>query len=131
MAFEQSFMNVSPTYMMANPIMNWPIFFIDAFFEECITNPKAIIGTAKSAMFTENPRDVIHAVRVVPILAPMITPIAFPRVRSPAFTKLTTMMVVADEDWTRAVTTVPVSTRLNEFEVIEAMNALRRSPADF
>ena len=82
-------------------------------------------------MFTENPRDVIHAVRVVPMFAPIITPMALPRVRSPAFTKLTTMMVVADEDCTRAVTTVPVSTRLKELEVIFAMKALRRSPADF
>ena len=82
-------------------------------------------------MLTENPRDVIHAVKVVPMFAPIITPIAFPRVRRPAFTKLTTIMVVAEEDCTRQVTTVPVSTRLNAFEVILAINALRRSPADF
>ena len=116
---------------MANPIMNCPMFLSDDFFEECITKPKAIIGTAKSAMFTENPNEVIHAVRVVPIFAPMMTPMALPKVRSPALTKLTTMMVVAEEDCTRAVTTVPVSTRLKAFEVIEAMKALRRSPADF
>ena len=82
-------------------------------------------------MFTENPNEVIQAVSVVPMLAPIITPMALPRVRSPAFTKLTTIMVVADEDCTRAVTTVPVSTRLNELEVILAIKALRRSPADF
>ena len=131
MAFEQSFMNVSPTYMTANPIRNWPMFFNVSFLELCIRYPIPIIGTAKRAMFTENPRDVIHAVRVVPMLAPMITPMALPRVRSPALTKLTTMMVVADDDCTRQVTTVPVSTRLNAFEVILAMKALRRSPADF
>ena len=82
-------------------------------------------------MFTENPRDVIHAVRVVPMLAPIITPIALPRVRRPAFTKLTTIMVVADEDCTRQVTTVPVSTRLNALDVILAIKALSLSPADF
>ena len=50
------------------------------------------------AMFTENPKEVTHAVSVVPILAPIITPIALPKVRSPAFTKLTTIIVVADDD---------------------------------
>ena len=107
------------------------MFFIVAFFEEWRRKPIPIIGTAKSAMFTEKPSDVIHAVRVVPMLAPMITPMAFPRVRRPAFTKLTTMMVVAEEDCTRQVTTVPVSTRLNALEVILAMKALSLSPADF
>ena len=124
-------MKVRPTYMIANPIRNWPMFFIPDFFDEWRTNPIAIIGTAKRAMFTENPSDVIHAVRVVPMFAPMITPMALPRVRSPAFTKLTTMIVVAEDDCTRAVTAVPVSTRLNALDVIFAMKALRRSPADF
>ena len=40
----------------------------------------------------------IHAVTVVPILAPIITPIDWESVRSPAFTKLTTITVVAEED---------------------------------
>ena len=40
----------------------------------------------------------IHAVTVVPMLAPIITPIACAKVRRPAFTKLTTITVVADED---------------------------------
>ena len=60
--------------------------------------PNAIIGTANRAMFTEKPREVTQAVRVVPMFAPMMTPMALPRVRRPAFTKLTTMMVVADDD---------------------------------
>ena len=40
----------------------------------------------------------IHPVRVVPKFAPMITPIDSIRVSSWAFTKLTTMTVVAEED---------------------------------
>ena len=40
----------------------------------------------------------IHAVRVVPKLAPMITPIDSVRVNRPAFTKLTTITVVAEDD---------------------------------
>ena len=39
-----------------------------------------------------------QAVTVVPILAPIITPIACESVSSPAFTKLTTITVVADDD---------------------------------
>ena len=43
-------------------------------------------------------KDIIHAVTVVPILAPMITPIDCESVSKPAFTKLTTITLVADED---------------------------------
>ena len=92
---------------------------------------RAIKGTEKTEMSTENPRAVTQAVRVVPMLAPMITPMALPRVRRPAFTKLTTMIVVAEEDCTRAVTPRPVSTRLNLFEVICARKDLNLSPAVF
>lgn len=124
-------MKVSPTYMMEKPIRNCPRFFIISFLDENIRKPKAIIGTANNAILTENPSEVTHAVSVVPILAPIMTPTALPKDSKPAFTKLTTMIVVADEDWTRAVRTVPVRTRLKAFEVIEAMKDLRRSPADF
>jgi hypothetical protein len=41
------------------------------------------------------------------------------------------MIVVADDDCTRHVTTVPVKIRFAALEVILAMKALRRSPADF
>ena len=73
----------------------------------------------------------IHAVTVVPILAPMMTPMALARDSRPALTKLTSINVVAVEDWTRAVTTIPVRTRLNAVEVIAAMNDLNFSPAIF
>ena len=42
--------------------------------------------------------DTIHAVTVVPILAPIITEIDSANVNNPAFTKLTTITVVADDD---------------------------------
>jgi hypothetical protein len=64
-----------------------------------MTNPTAIRGMAKMAMSALKPtRDTIHAVTVVPILAPMMTPIACVSVSSPALTKLTTITVVALED---------------------------------
>ena len=73
----------------------------------------------------------IQAVTVVPMLAPIITPIAFARARSPALTKLTSIRVVAVDDWTSAVTKIPVSTHLNLLEVICARNARREFPASF
>ena len=44
---------------------------------------------------------------LVPILAPMIMPIACDTFIMPAFTKPTTITVVADDDWIIAVTAVP------------------------
>ena len=73
----------------------------------------------------------IQAVTVVPMLAPMITPIALARASKPAFTKLTSIRVVAVELWTRAVTTMPVKTHLTRVEVIDAMKARNFSPAIF
>lgn len=50
-------------------------------------------------MLTLNPRMAInHAVMVVPILAPIITPTDYVKVSNEAFTKLTAINVVADED---------------------------------
>ena len=39
-----------------------------------------------------------QAVTVVPMFAPIMTPIAWANVKRPAFTKLTTITVVADDD---------------------------------
>lgn len=56
-------------------------------------------GKEKAEMSTLKPRaEIIHAVTVVPILAPIITPIDWESVNKPAFTKLTTITVVADDD---------------------------------
>ena len=127
----EDFMNESPRNMIAKPTMNSPMLLFFCFFEVWRMNPRAIRGTENTEMSTENPRAVTQAVRVVPMLAPMITPMALPRLRRPAFTKLTTMMVVAEEDCTRAVTPRPVRTRLNLFEVIDARKDLNLSPAVF
>ena len=68
---------------------------------------------------------------MVPMLAPIITPMAWVRVRIPAFTKLTTITVVALDDWITAVTPSPVTTPLKGLEVMDATNFLRPSPAVF
>ena len=73
----------------------------------------------------------IHAVTVVPIFAPMITPIACVSVSNPAFTKLTTITVVADEDCITDVIPKPVKTPLNGLDVIADKNPRNLSPAAF
>ena len=72
-----------------------------------------------------------QAVTVVPMLAPMMTPMACVRFISPALTKLTTITVVALDDWMSAVTRTPVMTPMKRFLVIAARMARRRSPANF
>ena len=83
-------------------------------------------------MSTLNPNaEMIHAVTVVPILAPMITPIDCDKVSSPALTKLTTITVVAEEDWISAVMSTPVSTPVTRLVVIAVRIFRKRSPANF
>ena len=66
-------------------------------------------GRAKAAISTLNPKiEMIQAVTVVPILAPIITLMDSASVSNPAFTKLTTITVVAEEDWIRAVIKLPL-----------------------
>jgi hypothetical protein len=75
-------------------------------------------GHTKSVMLNEKPADMIHAVNVVPMLAPIMMEIACASVSRPALTKLTVMTVVAVEDCTDAVTKAPVSIPVNRFLVI-------------
>ena len=64
-------------------------------------------GSAKTNMSRSATKLTIHAVVVVPILAPKMTGIACWRVMSPAFTKPTSMTVSALELWMSAVTHDP------------------------
>jgi hypothetical protein len=53
------------------------------------------------------------------------------RVRSPAFTKLTTITVVADDDWIRDVMPKPVITPLKGLDVIAERKLRNLSPEAF
>ena len=66
----------------------------------------------------DEPRAMIHAVNVVPILAPMITEIACASVSNPALTNDTVITVVAVDDWTEAVTTEPVNNPVKRLDVM-------------
>ena len=61
------------------------------------------------ASLPDVPTAMIHAVSVVPMLAPMMTEMACASVSKPALTNETVITVVAVEDWTDAVTSVPVN----------------------
>ena len=73
----------------------------------------------------------IHAVNVVPILAPIMTEIACARLKMPAETKLTVITVVAVEDCTAAVIPAPVNTPIKRLVVIVPSTLLSLLPAIF
>ena len=113
-------------------MMHCPMLRVRLFLLRVNMNPNATSGMAKVEMSTLKPKTAMsQAVMVVPILAPIITPIAFPRERRPALTILTTMTVVPLEDWMRAVMIIPVMTLLSLVDVIAARNDLSLSPAAF
>jgi hypothetical protein len=97
-----------------------------------ITKPRAMMGMAKEAMLKLNPKkEISHAVAVVPMWAPIITPIALPKASRPAFTILTTMTVVPLEDWIKAVIMIPVRIPLKDVDVIDDKKERNESPAAF
>ena len=55
-------------------------------------------GKTKLVRSIEKPNDIIQAVSVVPMLAPIITDMAWANVSKPAFTNETVITVVAVDD---------------------------------
>ena len=132
MLFAACWRKLSPMKRNEKPKINSPMLFFLELFEKMSGMPKASRGMAKAAMLILNPMaEMTHAVTVVPMLAPMMTPIAWVRFINPALTNETIMTVVALELWIRAVTKMPVSTPITRFLVIEASTVLNRSPANF
>ena len=72
-----------------------------------------------------------QAVTVVPMLAPMITPMACRSAMRPEFTKPTTITVVAEDDCITEVIPNPVRTPLKGFEVILESRVRSLLPAAF
>lgn len=93
--------------------------------------PIPMMGRAMAEMLNFPIQATSHAVTVVPRLAPMITPIAAVRVSRPAFTKLTTRTVVAEEDCTSEVVKKPVKTELARLYVMVASALRMPLPAAF
>ena len=77
------------------------------------------------------PSRISQEVTVVPMLAPITTAMAPARERSPELTKLTTITVVAVEDWMAAVTAAPVMMPRKGWLVIRPMMLGILFPATF
>ena len=82
-------------------------------------------------MLNEKPSDMIHAVTVVPMWAPMMTEMACNRVSRPALTNETVISVVAVEDCTAAVTNIPVSIPVKRLVVMAPRTCRNCGPAIF
>ena len=72
-------------------------------------------------------RDSSHAVRVVPMLTPMVCPSSI----TPEFTRPTSMTVMAEEDWMAMVIPAPSSRLLMGVEVMRLRRRSNRPPAIF
>ena len=77
------------------------------------------------------PMETTHAVIVVPIFAPIITPTACTSVNTPALTKPTTITVVAPELCIMAVIRAPSIIAVNLLSVILLKNCCILPPAVF
>ena len=127
-----SFMNDKPRNRRQKPTMSSLMLRRWLRFELESRKPTAMSGTARMEMSALKPsHDTSHAVTVVPMLAPMMTPMAWASVSRPALTKLTTITVVAEEDCITEVMPSPVSTPLRGFDVMAERKLRMRSPAAF
>ena len=131
-------MKVRPTNRRPTPIQISPAR-LSFFFLENIKKaaPMATTSGAKNdgcKTFIASPREfkeTIHAVIVVPIFAPMMTPTAWVRFKIPAFTKPTTMTVVAPLLCRIAVIRAPRPTARSLLSVTILRNLFSLLPADF
>ena len=113
------FKNSKPMNSKPKPIINSPQLFRERFPENNRGRQRPIRGKDISAMLILKPKmEISQAVTVVPTLAPMITPIDSIKLNNPAFTKLTTITVVAELLWIIAVISIPVITPFTRLEVI-------------
>ena len=88
-------------------------------------------GNTASRRLNEKPSDMIQAVNVVPMLAPMITDMAWASVSKPALTNETVITVVAVDDCTEAVTNIPVRSPVKRLVVIAPRMCRNCEPAIF
>ncbi len=93
------FKKCNPKNINENPIITSPQELLLLSFENNIGNPNPININVNEKISNLKPRmEISQAVTVVPIFAPIITPMDSASDNSPAFTKLTTITVVADDD---------------------------------
>ena len=111
-----------------NPKITSEIFLVIGLLPNIIRQaPTKMIYGAMAVSFKETSCAVI----VVPMLAPNVIPTDCSSVRSPAFTKLTSITVVAPDDWIIAVNIAPKITAMNRFFVTRSRMTRILSPAAF
>ena len=94
--------------------------------------PAANSGKTMALIWKLKPKSaIIHAVTVVPMLAPIMTEMACDNVNRPAFTKLTVNTVVAVDDWTALVTNAPVQMPVKRLVVIVPKTLRKPPPVNF
>ena len=93
--------------------------------------PRKNAGYTALVISNDIPADMIHAVSVVPMLAPMMTEMAWAKVSKPALTNETVITVVAVDDCTEAVTSIPVSMPVKRLVVIAPNTWRNCGPAIF
>ena len=121
-----------PRNKSPKPIKAWPMFLFRLRFVSVRKKPAPKIGSANEEILKLKPKiETIQAVIVVPMLAPKITPIDCCKVKRPALTKVTTITVVAPDDWITIVIKRPVKRPLKRFPVITDRARCKRSPALF
>ena len=116
-----------PVKSTPNPTRIWPMLRLPGALKKTkrIAPINAKIGARvvglSSCKKTFSPprseRRMIWPVTVVPILAPMMTPIACGSCMMPEFTRPMTITVVAAEDWIKPVSTAPEITAITVVEV--------------
>ena len=108
-----------PIKRIPNPMMIPATSLLCCLFPTNVTITPTITAIGASVeglnIFAHSPAETNQPVMVVPIFAPMITLIACVRFISPAFTKPTTITVVAEELWIIAVTNAPSAMPISLF----------------
>ncbi len=126
---------LSPINRMPKPVMISPsLFFFSSAPNSTIKTPIPTTRGARNSglhMLPHSLSDTIHAVTVVPIFAPIITPTACERLIMPALTNPTTITVVAELLWIIAVIPAPTNIAIRRFLVRKLINFFTLSPADF
>ena len=115
-----------PTKSIPKPKMMEPISRTRCFLKN---RYKIAPANKISGAYALKLKAVSCAVIVVPILAPIMTPMACVRLRSPELTKPMTMTSVAEELWIIKVTSTPTATAIKRLLVAFSRMTRSLSPA--